>query len=423
LLTRFLAAAATGIIARVDWHTLARGVLAGRAEIFERDYIAHQFQLREELRGRTVCVIGAGGSIGRATAEALLEYGPRRTLLIDISENNLAEVTRRLRNRFGQSAPDFEAWALDYTREPFFALLDREQPEVVLNFAAYKHVRSEKDHLTLAEMIRVNVLGNMSLLAWAQAHPLRRFFVISTDKAASPASCMGATKRLMEQLLFATGAAEPRAAQAITSTRFANVLFSDGSLPASFIQRLEQRQPLAGPAQLQRYFITPLEAARLCLLAACHPASGEFLVPRLRPSDMLTFPEIAQRFLRLHGFSSKHYTDPQTAQANLETDAAQGAWPCVFLPPRTSGEKPFEEFVEPGEQLSSTQPYAEIDAVVGGAGMDLTDLQHHCDTFRAWSADRAWLQTHTKADVVAWLECFVPSFRHIETQYSLDRVI
>lgn len=398
-------------------------MLADRAEIFERDYAAQQHQLAAELRGRTVCVIGAGGSIGRATAEALLEHGPKRTLLIDLSENNLAEVTRRLRNRFGPAAPDFEAWALDYTRAPFLSLLEHEQPDVVLNFAAFKHVRSEKDHLTLAEMIRVNVLGNMALLRFAQAQPWRRFFVISTDKAASPASCMGATKRMMEQLLFAAATADPPPARALTSTRFANVLFSDGSLPASFIQRLEQRQPLAGPTELQRYFITPREAARLCLLAACHPASGEFLVPRMRPADMLTFPQIAQRFLQLHGYRAKHYTDPAEAQANLEDDAAQGAWPCVFLPPRTSGEKPYEEFVEPGEQLSASQPYAEIDAVLGESSVSFAELAQQCAAFGSWAADPAWLRTHSKPEVVSWLERFVPSFKHIETQYSLDRVI
>lgn len=407
----------------MDWHTLASGVLAGRAEFFKRDYAAHREQISEELRGRTVCVIGAGGSIGRATAEVLLEHGPRRTLLVDISENNLAEITRRLRNRFGSAAPDFESWALDYTREPFFNLLEREQPDVVLNFAAYKHVRSEKDHLTLAEMIRVNVLGNLALLRRAQEQPWRRFFVISTDKAAHPASCMGASKRLMEALIFAAGAATPQAAQFITSTRFANVLFSDGSLPASFIQRLEQRQPLAGPTELQRYFITPREAARLCLLAACHPASGEFLVPRMRPADMLTFPDIAERFLGLHGLRARHYGDPAAAQANLERDAAEGFWPCVFLPPTTSGEKPFEEFVEPGEQLSPSQPYAEIDAVVGAQSAELAGISRHCDEFQQWSKDAAWLRTHVKADVVAWLNHFVPGFQHIETQHNLDRVI
>jgi FlaA1/EpsC-like NDP-sugar epimerase len=414
---------AAAIIALVDWHTLAQVVLAGRPELFEHDFAAAQPALQEALSNKTICVIGAGGSIGRATAEALLAQRPKRTLLVDLSENNLAEVTRRLRNRFTTHTPDFEAWALDYTREPFLALLERERPELVLNFAAFKHVRSEKDHLTLSEMIRVNVLGNLRLLQWAQQHQLQRFFVISTDKAANPASCMGATKRLMEKVLFAAQALNPLPAQTITTTRFANVLFSDGSLPASFVSRLEQRQPLAGPCDIRRYFITPREAARLCLLAACHPASGEFLVPRMRESDMLGFSEIATRFLALHGLRPKHYTEPVQALANLEEDARHSEWPCLFSPAMTSGEKPFEEFSETDEQRVSRQPYAEIDVLAGDTRTAWSELLRNGDEFAAWAADRDWLSSHGKADVVHWLKRLVPSFDHVDTHASLDRCV
>lgn len=407
----------------MDGHTLAQAVLAGRPELFARDFTAARPALQEALSGKTICVIGAGGSIGRATAEALLAQRPKRTLLVDISENNLAEVTRRLRNRFTEDVPDFEAWALDYTREPCLALLEREQPEIVLNFAAFKHVRSEKDHLTLAEMIRVNVLGNLRLLRWAQQHPLQRFFVISTDKAANPASCMGASKRLMEKLIFASQLLLPAPAQTITTTRFANVLFSDGSLPASFVQRLQQRQPLAGPSDIRRYFITPHEAARLCLLAICHPTNGEFLTPRMRESDMLSFTEIAARFLNLYGLRPKYYADPNQAVAGLESDAQNGEWPCLFTPAKTSGEKPYEEFYEASEQLAQAQQYDEIDVLSGDRSADWDSLAQACDDFTAWTQDRNWLRSHQKTNIVLWLQQLVPSFSHIGTSASLDRCV
>ena len=408
----------------MEWYAQADAVRAGRPELFVEDFAKHEERIRDELAGRTVCVIGAGGSIGRATAEMLLSQRPRRTLLVDVSENNLADVTRRLRNRFLPDPPEFEAWALDFTGAPFRALLDRERPEIILNFAAFKHVRSEKDQLTLAEMIRVNVLGNLALVRWAVASPPHRLFVISTDKAANPVSCMGATKRLMEQVLFSAAGAGPPLRTIVTSTRFANVLFSDGSLPASFVQRLEQRQPLAGPSDVKRYFITPREAARLCLLAACHPASGEFLVPRMGPESLLSFVEIAERFLGARGYVPRHYgADAQAAMANLERDAARGAWSCLFTPVATSGEKHAEEFTEAGETLSVAQPYTGIAAMLPKAPDDSAGLGRALDRLAADLADPRWLMAHGKPDVVQALADLVPSFRHVETGLSLDQQV
>jgi FlaA1/EpsC-like NDP-sugar epimerase len=408
----------------VEWYAQADAVRAGRPELFVQDFAGHEERIRDELSGRTVCVIGAGGSIGRATAEMLLSQRPKRTVLVDISENNLAEITRRLRNCFQSNAPDFEAWALDFTGAPFRALLEREKSEIILNFAAFKHVRSEKDQLTLAEMIRVNVLGNLALVRWAAFSPVHRLFVISTDKAANPVSCMGATKRLMEQVLFSAASASPPLRTILTSTRFANVLFSDGSLPASFVQRFEQRQPLAGPSDVRRYFITPREAARLCLLAACHPSSGEILVPRMRPESMLSFVDIAERFLRARGYAARHYgADTQAAMANLERDAARGVWPCLFTPATTCGEKLSEEFTEAGEMPSAEQLYAEIAAMLPAAPDGSAGLGQTLDRLAADLADPRWLMAHGKPDIVQALADLVPAFRHVETGLNLDQQV
>jgi FlaA1/EpsC-like NDP-sugar epimerase len=408
----------------MDLNALARTVLGQRPPLFGADFARHQGRIGEELAGLCVCVIGAGGSIGRATAATLLAQRPRRTLLVDLSENNLAEVTRLLRNAHPRNAPDFEAWALDFTGPAFTALLEREQPDVVLNFAAFKHVRSEKDALTLSEMLRVNVLGNLRLLRWAQERgPLSRIFSISTDKAANPANCMGASKRLMEQLLFCADPPSP-AANLTTSTRFANVLFSDGSLPASFLKRLELGQPLSGPSDVRRYFITPEEAGELCLLAACHPADREFLVPRLGPEAMLDFQSIAERVLEARGFEAQHYgDDTQAAFANLETDIAGRRWPCLFTPAATSGEKEFEEFSEPGEAESAVQPYQRITALSPQPGLAWIELSAALDSLAVRLSDPHWLKAAEKREFVALLKEFVPSFKHRELEHSLDQVV
>jgi len=413
------------MICAVELNALAAQVLGGRPELFAADFEERCGAISAELAGRSVLVIGAGGSIGRATAEILLSLRPKRTLLVDLSENNLAEITRRLRNAFPTNAPDFEAWALDFTGAPFEALLGRERPDIVLNFAAFKHVRSEKDTLTLAELLRVNVLGNLRLLRWASAHGRpTRIFAISTDKAANPASCMGASKRLMEQLLWAAAQATPPAATLLTSTRFANVLFSDGSLPASWLARLEQRQPLAAPGDVRRYFITPREAGMLCLLAAFHPASCELLVPRMRDADLQSFDTLAVRLLAHRKLIARDYgEDTAAAFANLERDAAEGYWPCLFGSADTSGEKDFEEFAEPGETDAAGQPYHDARCLLPKREHSWEELGSALDALARDCADVAWLQATPKAALVARLAQLVPSFAHIETGYQLDRKV
>ena len=401
---------------------LSHVMLGDRTPLFAADFAERSSRIRDELAGRTVMVIGAGGTIGRATAQVLLEQRPRRTLLVDVSENNLVEVTRTLRNAMPTDAPQFEAWALDFTGPAFEALLMRERPDIVLNFAAFKHVRSEKDALTVSEMLRVNVLGNLALLRWARENgPLHRIFVISTDKAVNPASVMGATKRLMERLLFSAAAGDS-AADFLTTTRFANVLFSDGSLTHSFLTRLAQRQPLAGPSDVERYFISPREAGMLCLLAACHSTSGELLVPNMREADLLHFPELAERLLAHHGLQPRDYgADSAAAFANLETDIAQGFWPCLFTPATTAGEKSFEEFVESGEADAAVQPYQDCRAIRPSDVPSWDELKAELSDLASRLGDAGWLAATEKQTLVALIAGMVPSFAHIETGSNLDQ--
>jgi FlaA1/EpsC-like NDP-sugar epimerase len=200
------------------------------------------------------------------------------------------------------------------------------------------------------------------------------------------------------------------------------VLFSDGSLPASFIERLEQRQPLAGPSDVERYFMTFEEAARLCLLAASHPVSGEILVPRMGPADRLRFDTIAERLLGAQGLRAKHYgTDATAAIANLEADESAGQWPCLFSPSTTSGEKEAEEFQADGDTVSAAQPYAQLQVLRPAAVQSLDQLERELNALARELADFNWLMDHSKADLVSTLSRLVPGFRHHETGASLDQ--
>lgn len=408
----------------MDASQLAARILSDRSPLFAADFEQQLPRLRGMLADRKVMVIGAGGSIGRATAHVLLGCRPRRTMLVDISENNLAEVTRQLRNRFHADPPDFDSWSLDYSSVPFLAMLEENDPDIILNFAAFKHVRSEKDQYTIAEMLRVNTLGNLALLNWLRGRDGRRLFVISTDKAVNPVSCMGASKRLMERLLFSAATDPAFAGLTLTTTRFANVLFSDGSLPHSFLLRMEQGQPLAGPDDIERYFITPEEAGRLCLLAACHEPGGEILVPAMRPADLMKFDEIARRLLELKGLRYRNFgSDSEAAFGQFNACLDAGEYPCLFSPSTTSGEKGYEEFVEAGERETAVQPYSDIRCIESPPGMGFGEIKGHLEELDSLIHDSGSLTGMGKQGMVGSIAQLVPSFRHIETGMSLDRRI
>jgi len=224
----------------------------------------------------------------------------------------------------------------------------------------------------------------------------------------------------MEELIFAFGESQPAPYRAVTSTRFANVLYSDGSLPASFLTRLSQGQPLAGPTDVERYFITPDEAAHLCLLAAFHPTSGELLVPRMRKEHVMNFQQIAEATLGAFGLKPRWYTQGEEAFARLESDRAKGYWPCLFAPSDTSGEKDVEEFVEAGEALADEQPYAEVEVISAKPRLSADELARELAGLDALLADASRLRETTKSALVELISRLVPTFKHLERGKSLD---
>lgn len=328
----------------------------GRTEsLFAADMAAQYDALRDALAGKRVLAIGAAGSIGSSTVTCIARFKPAALHVIDQNENGLAELVRQLRSG---SEPlrvaDFQTLPLDYGSTAFLLFLSSQPPyDLVLNFAALKHVRSEKDPFSALQMFETNLTKQVRLLkALGRTSFAGRLFTVSTDKAANPSSMMGASKRAMEHVMFnSTAAAELQGAK--TSARFANVAFSNGSLLQSFENRLARGEPLAAPGETRRYFVSMEESGEICTLAALLAPDGYIVVPHLDPeAHLVEMQTIAERFLRLHGYEPAIYQSEDEARGNVDADRAQNRWPLLVTRLDTAGEKPYEEFVAEGESIT-----------------------------------------------------------------------
>jgi FlaA1/EpsC-like NDP-sugar epimerase len=324
-----------------------------KQSFFWSDLNAYSADISAKLRGRRVLVIGGGGSIGSATTRLLVDYAPSVVHVIDQNENYLVELVRYLRGRpLGLGNIDFRTLPIDYGSSIMERFLrEAEQPyEIVLNFAALKHVRSEKDIYSVLQMLDTNLVRHARFKHWLSKYGHgRMYFAVSTDKAANPTSVMGASKRLMEDLTFGLYTAE---AQSTTSARFANVAFSNGSLLDGFLRRLASRQPLAAPRDTRRYFLSQTEAGELCLSAALLAPDKHVAFPNLSPSEGLqSLESIAVSVLEHFGLTPQWYEDEEGARRDLERIARTGRWPLLLTPLNTSGEKSYEEFVGEGETV------------------------------------------------------------------------
>jgi FlaA1/EpsC-like NDP-sugar epimerase len=385
--------------------------------LFAADVAANHNVIASRLGNRRVLAVGGGGSIGAATVRLVLDYRPAAVHVVDQSENYLAELIRELRGRpEGLADVDFRTLPLDYG-SPIMARLLRDLPpyDVVLNFAALKHVRSEKDVYSVLQMLDTNIVRHNLFKRWLADHRHgATYFAVSTDKAANPVSLMGASKRLMEDLIFS---ATTEYSRSTTSARFANVAFSNGSLLQGFVYRLAKRQPLAVPRDTQRYFISHHEAAELCLLAALVLPDRHIGVPRVNPYLQLQpLESIAHRFLEYHRLMPVCYLDEAQARRDVETLAARGRWPLLLTPLDTSGEKPYEEFVGAGETLSE-------------CGLAAMQAIHHVPSAAVEQGLFEQLQKivnepHTpvsKGELIDVVKCALTNFRHTDTGRDLDQ--
>lgn len=390
------------------------------AELFASDMQAREADIRACVTGRRVLVIGGAGSIGSATVRALLPFAPRSLHVVDQSENNLVELLRDLRSAPpGIPVPDFRVLPIDFGSPVMHRVLREESPyDMVLNFAALKHVRSERDVPSLLHLLDTNVVKCARLLRWlGDTQRSYRYFCVSTDKAARPVNLMGASKRVMEEIIFADGAV-PRERAAATSARFPNVAFSDGSLLDGFLRRLRKRQPLAVPVQTRRYFITLAEAGRICLLAAVCAPDRHLLVPRVDgEKDLRELQAVAEAVLRAHGFEPRHYRDEAEAKRGVEADLKGGRYPLLLTPLDTSGEKSCEEFIDDGERTVEIG-LADLTAV---AGRPAPAGAVEAFVRRAEELVSNPAAAVSKDEIVRLVGSVVPSFHHLETGHSLDQ--
>lgn len=321
--------------------------ILGRSEsLFESDFSCNLMEMRDTVRGSKILVIGAAGSIGAAFVKVVADFSVDTLHLVDISENSLVEVVRDLRAS-GKTLPDrFRTFAIDFSQSEFHALLAQNSYDFVLNFAALKHVRSERDPFTLMRLINVNVLGNASLVDRLVESNTPHLFAVSSDKSVRPANLMGASKALMERLLLRNAASIKT-----TSARFANVAFSTGSLLDGFLRRIERRQPLSAPNDVRRYFISHKEAGQLCFMGCFLGANREIFFPQLDSrKDMMSFADIARVLLETQGYSAFECgSESEAIERSKQLKDNSREWPCYFSESDTSGEKPFEEFVNQGE--------------------------------------------------------------------------
>lgn len=390
--------------------------LIGRAPgLFDADITTYGQALDEQVAGSSFLVIGGAGTIGQAVTKEIFKRGPGKLHVVDISENNLVELVRDIRSSYGYIDGEFKTFALDAGAIEFDALLKTQtQYDYVLNLSALKHVRSEKDPFTLMRMIDVNILNTERTLQHAIAKQARKYFCVSTDKAANPVNMMGASKRIMESFL-----AYYRSDIAISTARFANVAFSDGSLLHGFNQRLFKRQPIVAPNDIKRYFVTPTESGQLCLMSCLLGNNGDTFFPQLSDKlHLISFADIATKYLRYKGYEAYCCDSEEEARARADELPNKGQWACYFSASDTTGEKDFEEFFTPDETIDMTR-FASLGVIEKAT--HLTEAQRQqVETFRA-NVMRLRAQGHwSKAQLVAMFEAMLPNFTHKETGKYLD---
>jgi nucleoside-diphosphate-sugar epimerase len=400
---------------------IAQHVTGRSVSLFQADLAANHALLQSRMDGRSALVIGGAGTIGASFIKALLQFKPRKLYVIDINENGLTELTRDLRSSLGLNMPaDYKTYPINFGDAVFAKLLQNEGPfDIIANFAAHKHVRSEKDHYSIEAMIKNNVLRTKHLLDLLLENPPKHFFCVSTDKAANPVNVMGASKKLMEEVLLAYAEKLP-----IATARFANVAFSNGSLLDGFLQRLMKRQPLSAPLDVKRYFVSPQESGELCLLACLLGEPGDIFFPKLAATQMKTFADIGTALLRALGHEPDFCDSEQEAKeksrqlkdVRYQMPDARPKYPVYYFESDTSGEKPFEEFYTEAETLDFTR-FQALGVVKGKPTYDFPTIEKIFERL-----EKLFQNNLTdKPSIIALLTEFIPNFQHLETGRNLDQ--
>jgi FlaA1/EpsC-like NDP-sugar epimerase len=388
--------------------------LLGRSDhLFKTDLVLHTEILNSLVQSSRFLIVGGAGSIGQAVTREIFTRNPAKLHVVDINENNMVELVREIRSTLGYSTSDFRTFAVDCGSREFEALTAAEGPyDYVLNLSALKHVRSEKDPYTLMRMIEVNVFNTLKSLSIARGGGARKYFCVSTDKAANPVNLMGASKRIMELFLL-----RESITQTISMARFANVAFSDGSLLYGFNQRFAKRQPISAPNDVRRYFITPQESGELCLLSCLLGENRDIFFPKLSEAHHLTtFSDIAVRYLNGLGYDAFECDSEDEARGRAQELISAKKWPCYFFKSDTTGEKEFEEFFTPAEDLDMER-FSSVGVIRNAAIYDPKALDRFEDGVRMLRDSGRW----TKPQLIELVFEILPGFSHLETGKYLDQ--
>ena len=388
--------------------------IIGRTEqLFGSDIKNNNTLLSDRVSGSRFLIIGGAGSIGQAVTREIFKRDPAALHVVDISENNMVELVRDLRSTLGYGCGEFKTFAVECGSIEFDALTANEEPyDYVFNLSALKHVRSEKDPYTLMRMTMVNVFNVIKTVRLAKKMNANKYFCVSTDKAANPVNMMGASKRIMEMFLM-----RESLTQNISMARFANVAFSDGSLLYGFNQRLAKKQPFSVPNDVRRYFLTPQESGELCLLSAILGSNRDIFFPKLSEKlHLITFSDIAIRYLRNHGYEPYECETEDEARDSAEKLIANKQWPCYFFKSDTTGEKDFEEFFTKNEDLNIDR-FNTVGVIRNQPDFDEAKLNYFIDGIEALRNKGTW----SKDDIVKLYFGLLPDFAHKETGKYLDQ--
>lgn len=399
--------------------------------MFAADIEANKKTLSNEIKDKKVCVIGGAGSIGSSFIKAVLRFEPKSVVVVDLNENGLAELVRDVRSTYGLYVPEeFRCYTLNFA-DPIFERIVREEKgfDIVANFSAHKHVRSEKDRYSVQALIENNDIKAKKLMDLLTVYPPKHFFCVSTDKAANPVNIMGASKRIMEDLVMAYNKYFK-----VTTARFANVAFSNGSLPDGWLHRIQKQQPLTAPSDVKRYFVSPEESGQICMLACILGKPGEVFFPKLGEEQMLTFSSICDNFINANGYEKDECLSDDEAKkkaAALDSSKATGRrdcgnlftlhsslpkYPVVYFGSDTTGEKAYEEFYVPGEKIDMLR-FQALGVVEQTTRHNMDEVNSFFDKLEDIFAKKDF----TKAQVVETIKEFIPNFEHEEKGKNLDQ--
>ena len=380
--------------------------------LLENDIENNNTLLCDVIANSRFLILGGAGSIGQAVSKEIFKRQPKKLHIVDISENNMVELVRDIRSSLGYMMGEFKTFSLDIGSIEYDAFIQTDGAyDYVLNLSALKHVRSEKDPFTLMRMIDVNILNTKKTLLQSSAAGVKKYFCVSTDKAANPINMMGASKRIMEMFLM-----HYSQNIAISTARFANVAFSDGSLLYGFDQRIKKQQPIVAPKDIHRYFLTAKEAGELCLMSCILGENRDVFFPKFDArADLISFADIAVRYVKSQGFDPYLCSSEQEARELMATLPQQGMWPCLFTLTDTSGEKPQEEFYVQGDELDM-QRFECLGIIKNSTGTYSDNLDMFEKKIAQMKADKQW----KKLQIVELFKKLLSNFEHDETGKYLE---